>query len=132
MSPVTPIIARLSSSLVWLNALYCEAAAILMLSSIPSVGEGVNGGPAAHLLAYTAVSFTAGVLLLIRRSPLAILKGALIAAMFGCCVELLQHFIPYRSCELADAAVNCAASLIGMIAAGSVQLFFFRPSPLNT
>ena len=116
----------LRSPAFWFFAFSAEASAILILSVIPSVGSGLNSGLAAHLLAYTTFSCTAGILLVIKKIPRAIVKGALIAALFGCCIELVQYFIPYRACELADAATNCCAALAGMAAAGAVQFTFFK------
>lgn len=110
--------ACLRSTAFWLCAFCAEAAAILILSVIPALEGGVNGGPAAHMLAYCVFSCTAGLLLTAKKTPLPIVKGALIAALFGACVELVQYFIPFRSCEPADFAANIAASLAGMAAAG--------------
>jgi len=113
----------------WLFAISAEAAAILILSVIPSVAGGINGGITAHFLAYTVFSCSTGILLITRKIPLASVKAALIATLFGGCIELAQYFIPYRACEFYDFAVNCIAAMSGMAAAGALQLAFFKNSP---
>jgi VanZ family protein len=115
--------------LFWLFAVFAEAAAIFILSVIPSVAGGINGGVTAHFLAYTVFSFSTGVLLITKKAPRAIIKGALIAALFGGCIELVQLFIPYRACEFYDFAVNCIAAMAGMAAAGALQLTFLKATP---
>lgn len=113
----------------WLFAFCLEAAAIFVLSVIPSVGNGINGGPAAHMIAYTTFSCTAGILLITKKIPQPIIRGALIAALFSGAIELVQYFIPFRACQFSDFAVNCIAALAGMAAAGAVQLVFFKKEP---
>ena len=113
--------ARLRAPGLWLSACLTEATAICILSVIPSVGGGINGGTAAHGLAYSTLSCTAGTYLLIKKAPHCLIKGALLAALYGACIELVQYFIPYRTCEFGDIAVNCLAALAGMAPAALLR-----------
>jgi hypothetical protein len=116
-----PITSRLRDPRLWLSACLTEATAICILSVIPSVSGGINSGIAAHTLAYGTLSCTAGTYLLIKKTPHCLLKGALLAALYGACIELVQYFIPYRTCEFGDIAVNCLAALAGMAPAGMLR-----------
>ena len=113
--------ACLRASGLWLAACLAEAAAILILSVVPSVGGGINAGTAAHGLAYGTLSCTTGIFLLIKNVPHCFIKGALLAALYGACMELIQYFIPYRTCEFGDIVVNCLAALAGMALAGMLR-----------
>jgi hypothetical protein len=114
----------LHSPAFWLCALCAEAAVILILSVIPSVGGGINGGTTAHLLAYATLSCTAGIQQMTKKIPLAIVKGALLAVLFGALIEVVQYFIPFRACEFSDIAINGIASLAGMAGAGILRRTF--------
>ncbi len=113
--------ARLSAPGLWLSAFLIEAAAIGVLSVIPSVSGGINSGTLAHGLAYSTLSCTAGTYLLIKKTPHCLMKGALLAALYGACMELIQYFIPYRTCQLGDIVVNCLAALAGMAPAALLR-----------
>lgn len=113
--------ACLRSSGLWLSACLAEAAVILILSVVPSVEGGINSGTAAHCLAYGTLSCTTGIFLLINNVPHSLIKGALLAALYGACMELLQYCIPYRSCQFGDVVVNCLAALAGMALAGMLR-----------
>jgi len=116
-----PLTSYLRAPGLWLSACLIEAAAIGILSVIPSVGGGLNGGMAAHGLAYGTLSCTAGTFLLIKKVPHGLMKGALLAALYGACMELIQYFIPYRTCQFGDIVVNCLAALAGMAPAGLLR-----------
>ena len=47
------------------------------------------------------------------KSPL--LKGALLAGLYGTFIELVQIFIPYRYFELTDIIINFSAAFIAII-----------------
>ena len=113
--------AHLRAPGLWLAACLAEAAAILILSVVPPVGGGINSGAAAHGLAYGALSCTTGIFLLIKNAPHCLIKGALLAALYGACMELVQYFIPYRTCEFGDIVINCLAALAGMALAGMLR-----------
>lgn len=117
MCPADTISACLRLPAFWRSALCAEAAAILVLSVIPAMDSGINGGLPAHAAAYTVFSCTAGLLLTAKKTPLPAAGGACIAVVFGSCIEVAQYFIPFRACEPADFAVNICASLAGMAAA---------------
>lgn len=102
----------------WLSTCLLEAAAIFILSVIPSASGGINSGTAAHALAYSTLSCSTGILLLLKKTPNGLLKGALLASLYGACMELIQYFIPYRTCEFGDIVVNCLAALAGMALTG--------------
>lgn len=90
-------------------------AAIFILSVIPGVFGGINSGLPAHCLAYFTLSFF--IALYFRggsvRRPL--IKGALLAGLYGACIEGVQFCIPWRSCEPGDIGLNFAAALIAML-----------------
>ncbi len=124
------LIACLRTPGLWLSACLTEAAAILVLSVVPSIGGGINGGPAAHCLAYSTLSCTAGIFLILKKIPWSLTKAAAAAALYGGLIELVQYFIPYRSCEAEDFAVNCIAALAGMTMAGILRpLLISRGKP---
>ncbi len=124
------VIACLRTPGLWLAACLAEAAAILVLSVVPSIGNGINGGPAAHGLAYSTLSCTAGIFLILKKTPWSLAKAAASAALYGGLIELVQYFIPYRSCEAEDFAVNCIAALAGMTMAGILRpLLISRGKP---
>lgn len=105
----------------WLSACLAEAAAILVLSVVPSIAGGINGGPVAHCLAYSTLSCTAGIFLILKKIPWSLAKAAAFAALYGGLIELVQYFIPYRTCKFADFAINCIAALAGMAIAGLLR-----------
>jgi hypothetical protein len=111
----------LRDSRFWLSACLLEAAAIFVLSVIPSVSGGINSGTLAHGLAYGTLSCTAGMYLFIKKAPHGLVKGALLAALYGAGIEFVQYFIPYRTCQLGDIGVNCLAALAGMAPAGILR-----------
>lgn len=92
-----------------------EAAVIFALSVAPGMESGLNSGTTAHGVAYGLLSFTGGLYLrgAGRRHPLFI--GALCAAGFGALIECVQFFIPYRTCEAQDFAVNLCSGLAAML-----------------
>ena len=124
------LLACLRAPRLWLSACLAEAAAILVLSVVPSIAGGINGGPAAHGLAYSTLSCTAGIFLSLKKIPWGLSKAAVCAALYGGLIELVQYFIPYRSCEFEDFAMNCIASLAGMALAGILRpLLISRGEP---
>jgi len=87
-----------------------EACGILVLSVAPSVGGGMNSGVIAHGCAYGILSFTIALQCRAAARSSPFLAGALLAGMFGAVIELIQFFIPYRSCEARDLLINfCSA-----------------------
>jgi hypothetical protein len=109
-----PFTSRLRAPGLWLSACLTEATAIFILSVIPSVGGGINSGIVAHTLAYSTLSCITGMYLNLKEAPRCLIKGALLAAMFGVFIECVQYFIPYRACEFGDIVANCVAALAGM------------------
>jgi VanZ family protein len=116
-----PFTSHLRTPGLWLSACLIEALAIFILSVIPSVRGDINSGTAAHCLAYSTLSFIAGTYLLIKKVPQCLIKGALLAALYGACMELIQYFIPYRTCEFGDIVVNCLAACAGMAPAALLR-----------
>jgi len=92
-----------------------EAAVIFALSVGPGMEGGVNSGPAAHGLAYGLLSFTLGLYCRGTGNNHPLLTGALGAAGFGALIEIIQFFIPYRTCEAQDAVINLCSALFAMI-----------------
>jgi len=107
----------------WLSACLTEAAAIFVLSVIPSIAGGINGGPVAHCLAYSTLSCTTGIFLILKKISWGLAKAAASAALYGGCIELVQYFIPYRSCKFGDFEINCIAALAGMAMAAILRPF---------
>jgi len=116
-----PLTSHLRSPGLWLSACLIEALAIFILSVIPSVGGDINSGTLAHCLAYGTLSCTAGTYLLIKKVLHCLIKGALLAALYGACIEFIQYFIPYRTCQFGDIVVNCLAALAGMAPAALLR-----------
>jgi hypothetical protein len=116
-----PFTSHLRAPGLWLSACLIEAIAIFILSVIPSVGGGINSGIAAHALAYSTLSCSTGMFLNLKKMQCCLIKGALLAAIFGAFIEGVQYFIPYRTCEFGDIAVNCLAALAGIAPAGLLR-----------
>jgi len=115
------LLAYLRTPGLWLFACLAEAAVIFILSVVPSIGGGINGGVLAHGLAYSTLACTAGIYCILKKTPWGLAKAAAAAAFYGGLIELVQYFIPYRSCEAEDFAMNCAAALAGMALAGILR-----------
>jgi hypothetical protein len=88
---------------------------ILSFAVIPITGSGINAGPGAHSLACFVLSFTVSLYFRTNMVKSPLLKGALLAGLYGTFIELIQIFIPYRSFELADIITNFSAAFTAMI-----------------
>jgi hypothetical protein len=108
----------------WLYACITESVAIFILSVIPSIAEGINGGPTAHALAYSTLSCTLRIYLFLKKAPWNFAKSFVSASLYGGCIELIQYFLPYRGCEAKDFVMNCMAALTGIAIARTLQPFF--------
>jgi VanZ family protein len=98
------------------------AVAIFILSVIPGIGNGLNSGFEKHLAAYFLLSLSIGIYFGTCRFSAPFLRAALLAGTFGVLIELVQYFIPYRSCEVLDALADYAGASIPM-----VSIFLLRP-----
>ncbi|MBN2107207.1 MAG: VanZ family protein [Deltaproteobacteria bacterium] len=116
-----PLTSHLRAPGLWLSACLLEALAIFILSVIPSVGGDINSGTLSHCLAYGTLSCITGMYLNLKEVPRCLIKGALLAALYGACMELIQYFIPYRTCQFGDIVVNCLAALAGMAPAALLR-----------
>jgi len=116
-----PLTSHLRAPGLWLSACLIEAVAIFILSVIPSVHGDINSGTLSHCLAYGTLSGIAGTYLLIIKVPHCLIKGALLAALYGAFIEFVQYYIPYRTCQFGDIVVNCLAALAGMAPAGLLR-----------
>ena len=98
----------------YLPALLAFAAIIMVLSVIPGCYGGINSGVKAHCLAYFVLSITAVLYFrgAERNNPL--LKSILLAGSYGCLIEIIQHFIPYRDFDLLDILINCSSALTAL------------------
>lgn len=117
-----PLTSHLRAPGLWLSACLIEAVAIFILSVIPSVRGDINSGTLSHCLAYGTLSGIAGTYLLIKKIPRCLIKGALLAALYGAFIEFVQYYIPYRTCQFGDIIVNCLAALAGMVLTGILRL----------
>ncbi len=105
----------------YLAAAVLEAFGILVLSVIPSVGGGINSGVVAHGCAYGIFSFTIALSCRAAAWNYPIMSGAFLAGAFGAVIELIQFFIPYRSCEPGDLVINCCGAGLAMVPCGLLR-----------
>jgi hypothetical protein len=91
------------------------AVLILIFSVVPNIGRGINAGFGAHAVAYFSFSLITGLHFRASRAKSPLLKGAVLASLYGMLIEGIQHFIPYRFFELTDMAVNCAAAFLAVL-----------------
>ncbi|MEI6125185.1 MAG: VanZ family protein [Pseudomonadota bacterium] len=88
---------------------------IFILSVIPGFFGRINSGPPAHSLAYFTLSFFIALYFRGKSGRHPLIKGALLAGLYGACIEWVQFYIPYRSCELADIGANFLAAVVAML-----------------
>ena len=91
-----------------------SAAIILALSVVPEFAGGINSGVTAHGSAYFIFSFTTALYFRSNGHKTPLLKGALLAGLYGVFIELVQFFIPYRNFDLLDILVNFSSALIAV------------------
>lgn len=93
-----------------------SAFAILVLSVIPplvfSNGELIGSGIIPHIIAYGILCIMSCIWFYVAGiSSYPVLASVLICIIYGCVVECIQFVVPYRTFELSDILVNCAAVL---------------------
>ncbi len=92
-----------------------QAVCILILSVIPSIGNGINAGFSAHSLAYFCLSFTLALYMRGHASSSPLLYAAILSGTYGSLIELIQYFIPYRNFDPLDMLINFCASLCAIL-----------------
>ncbi|MCP4134614.1 MAG: VanZ family protein [bacterium] len=100
---------------VYLLALIAAAAAIMVLSVIPDVGEGLNSGWWKHLLAYFVLSMISGLYFRSKQFRYSLVLGTALAVLYGTGIEFIQLAIPYRSFQLTDMLFNCTGACMALI-----------------
>ncbi len=91
------------------------AVMIMVLSILPGFGGGINSGIISHGLAYFVLSGILGLYFRAAGVRKPLLKGTLVAGVFGALIEGIQFFIPYRQFDVFDIAVNFAAAALAAI-----------------
>ena len=82
----------------------------LSLVPVPAGPEAVSD-KLAHFVVYFATAFLAVVLLGLKgKSPLVL--GCAAVALYGALIEVVQHFLPYRSFSVGDMAANAGGVLV--------------------
>jgi hypothetical protein len=91
------------------------AVCILVLSVIPSIGNGINSGLSAHSLAYLLLSFILALYMRTCAFSHPLLYSAVLCGIYASLIELIQYFIPYRCFDPVDMLVNLCASFCAII-----------------
>lgn len=98
----------------------------LALSPVPPAGLDFGWDKLNHTLAFTALAFAASLSCPASRRGRLFLLGALFA--YGGLIEVLQQFVPGRSCEWADLFADSIGIACGALLAASLAGAMPRPS----
>lgn len=106
-------------------ALFCLIS-YLALSPAPPKGLDTGWDKANHLLAFASLAFCGFWSLQTLRQRLLGLPLSLLA--YGAGIELIQYFVPGRSCEWADLGADSIGIALGLLLAGLAWRWLRRSS----
>lgn len=107
----------------WLSARSAKESAMqssILLDWIRSVfGDGAVTDfivrKCAHLLEFTGLCFLFNIALYFTKNKPCVFLSVLFTSLYAVTDELHQHFVPGRSCELRDWAIDSAGAILGTI-----------------
>ncbi len=127
-----PSWARRRAWLLWMVVVFVFAVVPIawLFRREPSLDPGV-ATTAGHVAAYAILTvLTAWALSMRRRMPVAILGGAVLAALYGPLMEVVQLPLPYRAFDVRDMAADWAGTALGaLVVSAAGRLAAARRAP---